>query len=750
MVPAPRTVLRFGSYELDLRARELRKDGVNTGLPEQSVKILEMLLAHEGDVVLRDEMRSRLWPDGIVVEFDHSINAAVKRLRQALGDSAERPQFIETLPRRGYRWIKSADHPVVRYETGKGGPTAIADSYSEPNRAGQPTQPSARREFAMRPPRNWLSAIATIGLAASSFFVFASRRPVEPPSRREIKQRQITSNPTDDSAKSGSISADGKYLAYADSKGIHIRDLGTSVAAQVPQPADLPGSASWYVGPWFPNGRGFLANAQAAGITPPFDAWSSPDTSIWIVPSFGGRPRKLRDHAIGYSVSPDGAWVAFGTSSGRYGDREIWVVGPDGSGARKVVESGDDGALSSFVWSPNGRRIAYLAMDRSGTKILTRDWREGTKETTVLSAPESEFLDLVWPSESRLLYSRAEPGSIGTCNLWEARIDPGNGRPAEPPRRITNWVGSCLRGMNSTANGERVAFAKWDAHFTVLLADHKPGSTGVVSHRRLTTTQSVDFPSDWTLDSRFVIVWSNRSGRFAPYRQPVNGDAAEPLVFGNRDYGFPRVTPDGSWVLFDDPMMTLETPVPGRTVRVPITGGEPQFVSPSYPDDQILCAKSPASICIVKQLSSDRTQAIFRYFEPTTGPSAELLRLPVENDKYFGWDLARDGSKLAVCRSPRGPVQILSLDGKVLREIQSEQLDNMRSLDWAADGRGLYIANTGPQKVDLYYVDMDGRTERIWSQRGSQGTFALESPDKRYLALSAFTVDTNVWSLEDF
>jgi serine/threonine protein kinase len=103
-VPSP-NVVRFDVFEVDLRARELRKNGVSTGLPEQSIKILAMLLEHPGQVVLREQLRQKLWPNDTAVEFDHGINAAMNRLRQALGDSANDPHFIETLARRGYRWI---------------------------------------------------------------------------------------------------------------------------------------------------------------------------------------------------------------------------------------------------------------------------------------------------------------------------------------------------------------------------------------------------------------------------------------------------------------------------------------------------------------------------------------------------------------------------------------------------------------------------------------------------------------------
>ena len=101
---APRCV-RFGAYELDTRTRELRKGGVRLKVPEQSIQILSMLLEREGELVTREELQNKLWPNDTIVEFDQSINAAIKRLRQALGDAAETPRFIETLPRRGYRFV---------------------------------------------------------------------------------------------------------------------------------------------------------------------------------------------------------------------------------------------------------------------------------------------------------------------------------------------------------------------------------------------------------------------------------------------------------------------------------------------------------------------------------------------------------------------------------------------------------------------------------------------------------------------
>jgi TolB-like protein/Flp pilus assembly protein TadD len=108
------SVIRFTGFECDLRARELRRNGATIRLQEQPFQILAMLLEHPGDVVTRDEIRQRLWPDGTTVDFEHGVNAAIKRLRTALDDSADTPCYVETLPRRGYRFIAALEPAVHR------------------------------------------------------------------------------------------------------------------------------------------------------------------------------------------------------------------------------------------------------------------------------------------------------------------------------------------------------------------------------------------------------------------------------------------------------------------------------------------------------------------------------------------------------------------------------------------------------------------------------------------------------------
>jgi TolB-like protein/Tfp pilus assembly protein PilF len=115
-------VVRFGPFELDLRARELRSGAARVRLQDQPFEILRLLLERPGEVVTRAELRRQLWPDGTFVDFEHSLNAAVKRLRAALGDDAESPRYVETLPRRGYRFIAPIDERAGAVALAPAGP----------------------------------------------------------------------------------------------------------------------------------------------------------------------------------------------------------------------------------------------------------------------------------------------------------------------------------------------------------------------------------------------------------------------------------------------------------------------------------------------------------------------------------------------------------------------------------------------------------------------------------------------------
>src|SRR6185437_12265920 len=126
--PSLPSVIRFGVFEVDLRTGELRKQGVKVKLQEQPFQLLQILLERPGEIVTREELRPKIWPSDTFVDFDGGVNNAIKRLREALGDSAETPRYVETLPRRGYRFIgevKRDDRLCAPVEVANGGMATV-------------------------------------------------------------------------------------------------------------------------------------------------------------------------------------------------------------------------------------------------------------------------------------------------------------------------------------------------------------------------------------------------------------------------------------------------------------------------------------------------------------------------------------------------------------------------------------------------------------------------------------------------
>src|ERR1039458_1677688 len=111
-MPVPSNTVRFGPFQLDLRSAEVRHNGTTIRLPEQPFQILVELVGHPGEVVTREQLRQRLGRSDTFVDFEHGLNTAEKTLRQALGDSAENPRYIETLPRHGYRLMVPVERSV--------------------------------------------------------------------------------------------------------------------------------------------------------------------------------------------------------------------------------------------------------------------------------------------------------------------------------------------------------------------------------------------------------------------------------------------------------------------------------------------------------------------------------------------------------------------------------------------------------------------------------------------------------------
>ena len=189
--------LRFGPFELDVRSGELRRNGTTVRLQPQPFKVLVLLACRPGEVVTREEVQAEVWPAGTFVDFEQSLNFCVRQIRSALGDNANAPRYIETLPRRGYRWVGGAVEKVTAPATVHEWPRPVPAEPRAPADAEAPPVAPAREDGppAAAPRRWWpaLLGLALAGLAAAAGWRWLPARPsaaAEPPSFQRITFRR--------------------------------------------------------------------------------------------------------------------------------------------------------------------------------------------------------------------------------------------------------------------------------------------------------------------------------------------------------------------------------------------------------------------------------------------------------------------------------------------------------------------------------------------------------------------------------
>jgi Tol biopolymer transport system component len=268
----------------------------------------------------------------------------------------------------------------------------------------------------------------------------------------------------------------------------------------------------------------------------------------------GGPPRKIRDDADGWAVSPDGSLIAFGAGNQAAARDDLWVMGANGEEPRKLVGMPQGEWIWQAGWSPDSRRIAYWTnhaiADRRGCSIESRDLKGG-QPIVILSDPllcVSNFV-LWWSPSGRLFYKMADPSPAGG-NLWESQVNTRTGEAIGTPKRITSWTKGDLQFISGTADGKWLAVLKLSAQSDVYVGQLEAGGRRLTSARRLTLDERDDLPGAWTPDSKAVLFWSNRNGTFDIFRQSIDQDSAKPVVTGPGDKSWPVVSPDGLWILY--------------------------------------------------------------------------------------------------------------------------------------------------------------------------------------------------------
>jgi DNA-binding winged helix-turn-helix (wHTH) protein/Tol biopolymer transport system component len=722
--PKSANIVRFGLFEADLQARELRKGGIKLKLHEQPFEVLAALLERPGQVVTREELRRKLWRAETFVDFDHSINTAVNKLREVLGDSAENSRFVETLARRGYRFIAPVDARSCQ---------SAANRNSQGNGQNGDTPASS---FPLRPSaRRLVRLVGTITVLLGSLIAtwFMVRGPQRLP---DLKLQRLTASSAERPVLGAVISPDGKYLAWSDAIGIHLTLIGTGETHLIARPKTLAADNAWIPVAWFPDGTRLVANSVGP-------ATKSQRTVIWVVPVLGGPAIPLRDRGLAGAISADGTKIAF-LSGGDNLDHEIWLMGARGEDAHKIATAEGTSLFAYLHWSPNNHRIGYVRIvPRHYTYeylIESRDIEVSTSTAVLQSL--GDLTDFCWLPTGRVVYPVSEqPPNNRDANLWQVQVDPQTGRPRSKPGRITNWPGFSFDNFSASADGKRIAFQKWSGQINVYVGRRQ--ATRLESPRRLTLDEHIDLPYAWMPDSKAILFVSNRNGRGGIFKQPLDEELAESVAVATEDIYMARVSSDGSWILF-------LSPANGRLMRVPVSGGAPQLVMETKGTRNFDCARAPSTLCVITEVSVGLKELIFTSFDPVRGRGRELFRLPWGQGAGFGSALAHDGSGVAVVEYLGKSIQLFSITGRHERDINPKGWTKLSNVDWDLDDKALFVSSHSPTTVSLLWVDLAGNVQVLWTQEGSTHTFGIPSPDGRYLALGGWISDRNVWMAEYF
>jgi Tol biopolymer transport system component/predicted Ser/Thr protein kinase len=555
-----------------------------------------------------------------------------------------------------------------------------------------------------------------------------------------ITRRQLTHVPPETRLVGGSISPDGKHLAFSNTKGLYLSTVETGEVHEIPLPDEVR-TKLWGVG-WFPDNERLVLAVES----------ETEGRTIWEASIFGGAPRKLNIHGRSPAVSPDGSSIAFiGEDS-----NEIWMMGANGENPTAILR-GKDELYFAVEWSPTGQRIAYVRSDANGInnriETISPDGRSRTVVVADSPVPGGEVARLIWLADGRILSTWGAPNAADQIAVMQIRADPSSGKPSGKAERTAIEV---TYPLNATADGTRMAAFNGNIRDDVYVADLEDNGKRIAPSKRITVSASMDRPATWTSDSRAVLFISDRTGRPQLFRQRLDQDGSEQMVQAADNVISGETSADGAWILYWlVPQAKAGVPSMGaKLMRIPAAGGPSELVMEAPPDGtlDVHCASGAGGSCILSRW--EKGFLVFYFLDALRGQGKEIGRTKMEKaSDYAGWSVSPDGSRIALAYSDAAQtrMRVIDLRGGVERDVPFPKNWNLWDHTWSADGKALFLSAQLPAGYFLARLELDGTTRVLLDRGRAQWVGEVHaSPDGKRLTFALQTFDLNIWMLENF
>lgn len=564
---------RFGVFELDREAMELRKRGVLIKLQDQPFRILCALLDSRGEIVSRETLKAILWPEETFVEFERSINAAVAKLRQTLGDSAESPRFIETLARRGYRFlapVEVAGGPVAPALAGVGG------------EAEAPPEAEAPRQAEARPTKNKLLwPMLGVALMAIGALGAAALWRLKPAPEPVLEAVPLTSYPGN--ADTASFSPDGSQVAFAwDGENKRVMsliikdDIYVQLVGSGNRPLRLTNNPRTDRRPvWSPDGR-WIAFTRIEETSTDGKGLHLGDGTTLLTPALGGAEREVAKIGAGLVVeingladrrglnpnggvsgwSPDGRWLVSSAKDAADQPNALYLVSAESGEKRRLTSppAGIPGDTDGVI-SPDGRTLAFsrVAVDTVGWMAsdvyavsLAGDYSPQGRPKR-LTFDNTQLAGIAWTANSREIVFSSRRG--GSPALWRMAV---SGSALPKPLLLSQGQNAVYPAISR--QGSRLAYTQRVAAaaniWRMNLLDPSQAPTALIPSSRW------EFSPQYSPDGKRIVFASDRSSA-RPEIWVCDADGSNPSQLLTTQLtttgysGSPRWSPDGHRIAFD-------------------------------------------------------------------------------------------------------------------------------------------------------------------------------------------------------